>query len=113
MNLNRKQIELLNKEFPINNSTEWQISRGEYEGFPCPMVAFNWSDEQMEALSREIGKEFNPSDFSVTNQNEAEWMEEEFYRIIENVAVRMGMKYYEDLTSQEHIKFDKEFENII
>lgn len=108
MELNRKQIELLNKEFPINNSSEWQISRGEYEGFPCPMVAFNWSDEQMEALSKEIGKEFDP----YMNENDAEWMEEEFYRIIENVAVRMGMRYYEDLTSQEHIKIDKEFENI-
>lgn len=91
------------KEFRLPNSHEcYNISRELFEGFPCPLVACCWTDKRMEELAELIGKSFQmsypPSDYSY--QGQADAIEEEYYRVIEESAVSMGMKYYEDLTDQ-------------
>ena len=53
--MNKKQEEILYKEFRVND--RFTITRGDYEGFPCAMVAYNWTDEQMEELAKEVGEE--------------------------------------------------------
>lgn len=96
-----------NKEFKIPNSHEWyNISRGLYEGLPCSMVACCWTDKRMEELAELIGKHFQmsypPSDYSY--QSQAEQIENEYYMVIEECAIAMGMKYYEDLSEQAYNK---------
>jgi hypothetical protein len=96
-NLSPRQNEILNKEFKVNSG--FNITRGEFEGFPCPMVACNWSDKRMEELAEEINKNFYPS--VANTPSELEELEDEFYSVMENTAVRMGMKYYGDLTESQ------------
>lgn len=92
------------KEFRLPNSHEcYNISRYLFEeGFSCPMVACCWTDERMVELAELIGKNFQmsypPSDYSY--QGQAEDIREEYYRVIQESAVSMGMKYYEDLSEQ-------------
>lgn len=103
---NEKQEELMYKEFKVNNKSS--ITRFDYESFPCPMIAFNWSDEQMEKLAkaiREVVGEYE--DYSSD-----EGYEEEYWCLMENTAFNMGMGYYEDLTDEEVDKLNNEFKAI-
>ena len=89
------------KEFSLPNSHKcYNISRELFESFPCPLVACCWTDERMKELANLIGSQFQmslpPSDYSYPSQADA--IEEEYYKVIEDCACSMGMKYYEDLT---------------
>lgn len=107
--MNKKQEEILYKEFKVND--RFTITRGDYEGFPCAMVAYNWTDEQMEELAKEIGEEL---------EGYAEWYddldcegyEEDFWIVMENIAVKKGMQYYEDLSDEEYKKACEEWRDI-
>jgi hypothetical protein len=103
--LSEAKVKILNKEFKVNE--HFSITRDDYESFPCAMIAFNWSDEEMEKLAKQIEKELAPYD-----EEYAEGCEEDFWATMENVAVRMGMQYYEDLTDEEEEKINEEWENL-
>lgn len=107
--MNKKQEEILYKEFKVND--RFTITRNDYESFPCAMVAYNWTDEQMEELAKEVGEEL---------EGYAEWYddldcegyEEDFWIAMENIAVRKGMQYYEDLSDEEYKKACEEWRDI-
>ncbi len=100
--MNKKQEEILYKEFRVND--RFTITRGDYEGFPCAMVAYNWTDEQMEELAKEVGKELEGCEYL-----NSEDCEDDFWATMENVAVRKGMQYYEDLSEEEYKKACEEW----
>lgn len=90
--MEKKQERILAKEFKVND--KFSITRRDYEWFPCAMLAWNWTDEQMAELAKNIAKELENYTFAAENEDDEE---DTFYREMENVAVRMGMKYYDDL----------------
>lgn len=95
------------KEFRLPNSHEcYNISRYLFESFPCPLVACCWTDKRMEELAKLIGSQFQmsypPSDYSYPSQ--ADVIEDEYYKVIEDCAISMGMKYYEDLSDDAYAK---------
>jgi len=103
--MNKKQKEILYKEFKVNE--HFSITRDDYEGMPCAMIAFNWSDEKMQDLANKIEQELCPYD-----ENNEEGMLDDFWATMENVAVRNGMGYYEDLSDEEFDKLEKEWKEI-
>ena len=53
--MTQKQIEILEKEFDVFGIPDsLTITRSTYETLPCAMLAWNWSDEQMEELAKNI-----------------------------------------------------------
>jgi uncharacterized protein (DUF2164 family) len=106
--MNRKQLEIISKEF--NVVEDFSLTRSEFEGFPCPMVACLWTDEQMQELADRVKKEFDYT----TPKTEEEWeeLDDQWYRVIENCALRMGMQYYEDLSSDERKEINDKWEAI-
>lgn len=104
--MNRKQLEIISK--PFNVTEDFNLTRAEFEHFPCPMVACLWTDEQMEELADKVKKEFVYERFST----ELEELENEWYRVIEKCAIEMGMKYYEDLSKEELEEVKNKWENI-
>lgn len=103
--MNKKQEELLKKEFFVTNNHS--ITRGDFEGFPCPMAAFNWTDEQMQKLADRIVLDYAYDASLSEDENEDEW-----FRIIEHCAIELGMKYYEDLSDEEYYILTNEWNNI-
>lgn len=103
--MNKKQEEILQKEFKVND--RFTITRGDYEGLPCAMVAYGWTDGQMENLAKEIGKELEG--YKVLNSED---YDEKFWAAMENVAVRKGMQYYEDLPEEEYKRTCEEWNNL-
>jgi len=104
--MNAKQLEIISK--PFNVTEDFNLTRAEFEYFPCPMVACLWTDEQMEELADKVKKEFVYERFST----ELEELENEWYRVIEKCAIEMGMKYYEDLSKEELEEVKNKWENI-
>lgn len=86
----------MNKEFPIEG-TEFTISRMDYESLPCPMKAWDWTDQQMQDLAAEISTE-QPRNY------------EEYWAEMESAACALGMIYYEDMTQEEYENEFKKFE---
>jgi hypothetical protein len=107
--MNAKQLDIISKSFNVTD--DFYLTRGEFEGFPCPMVACLWTDEQMEELTNRVKGEFS-YDHLPTNSYELENLEEEWYRVIEKCAIDMGMKYYEDLSDEELEEIENKWENI-
>jgi hypothetical protein len=103
--MNKKQETILNKEFKVND--HFCITRSDYEDMPCAMMAWNWTDEQMQKLASNIAVELCEYD-----ENDEEGMDDDFWKTMENVAVRMGMAYYEDMTDEEFNKQNEEWEKI-
>ena len=109
--MNKKQQELIEKEFKVND--EFSISRGDYESMPCPMLAWNWTDEKMQELANRVAKELTLYNFGDSDcADRKEQIEDAFWKEMENVAVSMGMEYYEDMEDEEIARLDKEWENI-
>lgn len=94
------------------------ISRGDYESMPAPMYAGEFDDDQMTELAERIylclsneysySKEdlekyfnYNPNDLVDYGLDMAFWRE------MENIAIEMGMRYYEDMTDEEYNKIIK------
>lgn len=108
-NFNKKQQAILNKEFKIDGALHHSITRDDFESFPCPMLAWNWTDEQMETLAKNISLNFDYYEYPTYLVDE---LEDEFYSIIEKEALDMGMKYYDDLTEEEFGKQKDAWNNI-
>lgn len=95
------------KEFPLPNSNEcFCISRELLEGLPCPFVACCWTDQRMEELARLMGMSFqmskDPSECEHESGEEQVW--EEYYNVLEEAAISLGMKYLEDLSDDAYNK---------
>lgn len=87
--MNEKQQAIIEKVFAVNE--HFSIRRSDYEGMPNPMLAWTWSDERMTELAARINQELARYD-----ANDPEGMEDDFWKTMEDEAVRMGMEYYED-----------------
>ena len=88
------------------------VSRGDYEGLPCPMYAFEFDDDQMSELARLIYQMLN-SQYGYTDRelekyfndqtaNIDEDLDKAFWKEMEEIAVQMGMRYYEDMSEEEY-----------
>ena len=103
--MNDKQKEILEKQFKVNE--HFAISRSDYENMPCPMLAWTWSDERMQQLAGNIGQSLVRWD-----ENDPEGMEDNFWKTMEDEAVRMGIAYYEDLDDDERASLEYEWKNL-
>jgi len=104
--------ELLNKNYYISN-TDLVISRGDYESFPCAMMAWNWTEKQMSDLAEMIGHNLSfDKKMEDMSETELDEFDDEFYRVIENSALDMGMKYYEDLSEEEYKEQKNKWEKL-
>lgn len=109
--MNQKQLELMGKEWEINANGDFTISRSLYESFPCPMMAFLFTDKEMQELANKIGLAMK-DESEPTNEREFDDLEDLFIKVAEETALDMGMKYYEDF-SEEEFKVQKEIWNNI
>jgi hypothetical protein len=107
---NKKQRELLEKEFKVNE--DFSITRSDYEAMPCPMLSFNWSDARMEELAKTIAAGLEGYNYDETSPYLRDEKEDDFWREMENCAVRLGMEYYEDFSDEHMAQLDKEWESI-
>ena len=103
-----KKDELLQKEFKVNE--DFSVARGDYESLPCPMLAWTWTDAQMEALAKNIAEELKQ--YSYDENDIEDQKEDAFWREMENCAVSMGMEYYEDMTDEEYNRYEMEWQNL-
>ena len=88
------------------------ISRGDYEGLPIPMYAGEFDDSQMRELAEKIylclTNEYRYTDkelekyFNDQTANKDDELDDAFWREMEEIAVQMGMRYYEDMTEEEY-----------
>ena len=108
--MNKKQEQILNKRFKVNKHIS--ITRGDYENMPCPMLAWNWSDEKMTELAKNIKQ-------NLYYKNQEETIYKNFppfpplvWAVIEKEAIKMGMRYYEDLDKKEFSINKSEWEQI-
>jgi hypothetical protein len=97
-----KQEDILKQEFKVNE--HFAISRGDYENMPDPMLAWNWTDEQMRELAG-----LTNQNLCLYDKNDPEGMEDDFWKTMEDCAVYLGMRYYEDMDDNEIAELDKEF----
>ena len=93
------------------------VSRGDYEGMSCPMYAGEFDDEKMTELARLIyqmlSSNYGYTDrklekfFNDMSANIDEDLDIAFWREMEEIAVQMGMRYYEDMTDEEYEEISK------
>ena len=95
------------------------VSRGDYESMSCPMYAGEFDDEKMTELARLIYQMLN-SNYGYTDRelekyfndpsaNIDEDLDMAFWREMEEIAVQMGMRYYEDMTDEEFEEVSKKY----
>ena len=95
------------------------VSRGDYESMPAPMYAGEFDDEKMAELARLIYQMLN-SNYGYTDRelekyfndmsaNVDEDLNIAFWREMEEIAVQMGMRYYEDMTDEEFEEISKKY----
>jgi hypothetical protein len=84
---------------------------------PAPMYAGEFDDEKMAELARLIYQMLN-SNYRYTDRelekyfndpsaNVDEDLDIAFWREMEEIAVQMGMRYYEDMTDEEYEEISK------
>lgn len=101
----------MNKEFYV--AGEYSISRSDYESMPCPMKAWDWNDDKMRELASAIAENFHPITREALCEPDRESQDDDFWMVMENAALSMGMTYYEDMTDKEYkhdLKLVTEFE---
>lgn len=114
---NPKQ-DFLDTQFAINSVPEdkpWHtVTRGDYESLPIPLCAWRWTDEQMKALADAIAMSFDYEHYYtelIEDGTDAETAFEcannEWWKAMEDCAIELGMRYYDDFTEDE-INQDKE-----
>lgn len=103
--MNKKQTEILEKEFRVND--RYTITRSDYEDMPSPMLAWTWNDSRMTELASHINANLTPYDESNPNRSD-----ENFWETMEREAVKMGMEYYEDLENDYLASLEDEWKNL-
>lgn len=89
------------------------VSRGDYEGLPIPLYAMEFDDNQMQVLADNIYNVlhcqygYNHDDlnkyFSCDYTNDDyEDLDIAYWKEMEECAIAMGMRYYEDMTDEEY-----------
>ena len=95
------------------------VSRGDYENMPAPMYAGEFDDEKMAELARLIYQMLN-SNYGYTDRELEKYFNDPsanidedlniaFWREMEEIAVQMGMRYYEDMTDEEFEEISKKY----
>ena len=82
------------------------ITREDYESMPCPMCATEFSDEQMQELADRIAdimsSQWGYNEYEIScleeDSDEMEDFNTALWQEMEETAVYMGMRYYEDIT---------------
>lgn len=111
-NLNNTQKEFLNKEFSVDGfSSRWSLTRSEFESWPIPMMAFLFTDEQMQNLADEVSNTLKSVGFN-ENDPDKDGLFDFWFETIETTAVNMGMEYYDDFSDEEIEEMSKEFNSM-
>lgn len=95
----------LNKKFVCGLTI---LTRMDYESMPCAMCASEFTDEQMQELVNKLHNvlafNYGYTDNEVNNledgSDEMETYEDAFWLEMENIAIDMGMQYYDDMTNK-------------
>lgn len=89
------------------------VSRGDYESMPAPMYAGEFDDDKMTELAERIYLCLS-NEYSYSKENLEKYfnikpndlidddLDIAFWREMENIAIEMGMRYYEDMTDEEY-----------
>ena len=88
------------------------ITREDYESMPSPMYALEFNDKKMQALANNIADTlktqygFGETEIEDVTENgtdkDIEEFDNIFWSVMESCAVEMGMRYYEDMDSDEY-----------
>ena len=81
------------------------ITREDYESMPCAMCATEFSDKSMQTLVNKLHDvltyQYGYTEHKINNledgSEEMEDFDNAFWREMENIAVDMGMRYYDDI----------------
>ena len=88
------------------------ITREDYESMPCAMFATEFNDKQMQEIVNKLHDvltfQYGYTEHEISNLEdgsaEMEDYDNAFWREMENIAVDMGMRYYDDMTDDEYKK---------
>ena len=86
------------------------VSRGDYESMPCPMYAGEFSDSKMKKLAKLIyetiyqlsGYPRHTINSYLKGEIEDDYLNKLYWKEMEEIAVQMGMRYYEDMSEEEY-----------
>lgn len=113
----------LEKYFEVNGMPI--VSRLDYEGLPCAMYGMEFSDEKMQRLAdliyNSLSVNYRIEDktlkeyFSENRDNveDVEDIDNAFWREMEECAVYLGMRYYEDMSVEEYTEITKRQFNLV
>ena len=93
------------------------VSRGDYESMPAPMYAGEFDDDKMAELAEKIYLCLT-NEYDYTDKDLEKYFNDQtakidydldmaFWREMENIAIEMGMRYYEDMTDEEYEEISK------
>ena len=88
------------------------ITREDYESMPCAMYAMEFTDDQMQELVNRVAdvlsSQYGYTEYEIScleeDSQELEDYYEAFWREMEDIALDMGMRYYEDMSDEEYMK---------
>lgn len=88
------------------------ITREDYESMPCAMYAMEFTDDQMQELVNRVAdvlsSQYGYTEYEIScleeGSQELEDYYDAFWREMEECAVAMGMRYYEDMSDEEYMK---------
>lgn len=88
------------------------ITREDYESMPCAMYAMEFTDDQMQELVNRVAdvlsSQYGYNEYEIScleeDSQELEHYYDAFWREMENIALDMGMRYYEDMSDEEYMK---------
>ena len=88
------------------------ITREDYESMPSPMYALEFNDKKMQALANNIAETlkvqhgYGEAEIEDVTENgtddDIEFFDNTFWRVMESCAIEMGMRYYEDMDNDEY-----------
>jgi hypothetical protein len=95
--------------FKVNNLAI--ITRDDYETLPCPLCAKEFSNDKMQRLAELIYNSLVSKYGEIDVENyfnncllryKFDIINNTYWRDMEDIAIEMGMRYYEDLTDEEY-----------
>ena len=113
----------LEKYFEVNGMAI--VSRIDYESLPCAMYAMEFDDEKMQRLAEliydELSINYHIEDSSLKEYfngdrddiEDVEDIDNAFWREMEECAVHLGMRYYEDMSVEEYTEITSRQFNLL
>jgi hypothetical protein len=88
------------------------ITREDYESLPCAMYAMEFTNAQMQELvdriANVLSSQYGYNEYEISCLEEYSQELEDYYDVfwvvMEECAIDMGMRYYEDMTDEEYNK---------